>query len=285
MRRHFVAATVTALVVGAVSCGSPPSGPSPQPTPTPTPPNAPPVVEGITASVARVDVDGTVTITATVRDAETPVGQLQYTWQAEAGTFEGQGASVTWRAPRTVSAPTNYAISLTVTEAYGAGRQNVVPANGPTIRVHDSPREIAELGRTFLEKFGDSRISAAMCVIDFSDAMCRDGKDKEFDDIDSNRKNFEILEYTLGQARVSYVPGRSNGDVTIRSTFRSRIYSCRDWPPEDGPCALNTIETATFDGFMTVVYHESRWWLCTSEARPIGRVSPAMRRFFGSTRR
>ena len=45
------------------------------------------------------------TLTATVRDAETPVAQLKYEWKADAGTFTGEGASVKWRAPKGATTP------------------------------------------------------------------------------------------------------------------------------------------------------------------------------------
>src|SRR5439155_12141570 len=44
------------------------------------------------------DLDETVSVSAAVTDAETPVSQLTFTWSADAGTFSGAGASVTWTA-------------------------------------------------------------------------------------------------------------------------------------------------------------------------------------------
>jgi len=284
MRRALAAGIVAVLAIGVLSCGSPPNGPSPQPTPTPTPSNAPPVVEGITASVARTEVDGTVTITATVRDAETPVGQLQYAWLAEAGTFEGQGASVTWRAPRTVATPTNYTITLTVTEAYGAGRQNVVTATGPTIRVHDSVKELGNLGMAFLADFANSSVSPSTCIRDFS-VNCS-GREDEKNDIEDNRRRYQILGSTLvlGSARVT---SSTRGDVTVRCSFTSRIIHCDPFDPNDPEtwgCVVGNVGTSTGDCVMTGVYEQDRWWLCSSNFHPRGFVPRGFESFMSRRR-
>ncbi len=83
------AGLVLALIVSG-SCGSSPMSPGPV-TPPVTAVNTPPVVESIVASATRAEVETDVTITATVRDAETPVAQLKYQWKADAGTFTGEG--------------------------------------------------------------------------------------------------------------------------------------------------------------------------------------------------
>ena len=273
---------IVGLVVLSTSCGSSPIGPGPQPTPTPTPSaNTPPVIDGITASAARVEVDGSVTLTATVRDAETPVTQLQYAWKADAGLFVGQGASVTWRAPRELPAPTNYPISLTVTEVYDSGaRQNVVSANGPTVRVHDSMQELGALGMSFLGDFANSSVSPSTCIRDFS-VNCA-GREQEKRDIEDNRRRYQIIGWTLVLGRVTLNSSVSRGDVTVACSFTSRVIHCDPFDPTDPEtwgCVVGTVGTVSGDCVMTGVYEQDRWWLCTSSMLQRRNAPPGFQSF------
>ena len=189
------AGLVLALIVSG-SCGSSPMSPGPV-TPPVTAVNTPPVVESIVASATRAEVETDVTITATVRDAETPVAQLKYEWKADAGTFTGEGASVKWRAPKGATTPADYAVRLTVTETYsasnavGGSQQNIVNATSPVIRLHDSPKELGDLSMSFLGDFANSSVSPSTCIRDFSDS-CR-GKADEKADIEWNREHFVVV--------------------------------------------------------------------------------------------
>jgi hypothetical protein len=278
-------AALAALTAVTMACGgTPPSGPSPQPTPTPA--NPPPVVEGVTASAPRIEVDGTVTLTAAVRDNETPVGQLQYAWRADAGTFEGTGATVTWRAPREVAAPTNYPISLTVTEMYDAGlRQNVVNANGPTVRVHDSPKELGALALTFLGDFANSSVSPSTAVRDFS-VNCP-GREEERRDIEDNRRRYQVIGSSLRLTSVRVNSNATRGDMTVACSFTSRVIHCD--PPDPGDpetlgCVVGAVGTSGGNCTMTGVYEQDRWWLCTSNFNRIGAAPPGFGRFLSRPR-
>jgi hypothetical protein len=271
----MLASAVAAMALG---CGGSPSQPGPINQPPPPPSNSPPTIDSIVASASRTEVDTDVTVTATVRDAETPVSQLSFAWKADAGTFTGTGPTVTWRVPKGVATPADYTIRLTVTETYSNG-QNVVNGTSAAIRVHDSPKEIGDIGTHFLKMFGDSSISTNACVIDFNDNVCSFGRDAEKTDIDYNRKHYLILNYELGPPRVNYTAGANRAEVFIRSSFTSRIINCSDWP--NPSCVLNATESATFDGYMPMVYDKGRWWICESHALTVKGVSPLMERFFG----
>jgi hypothetical protein len=287
--RAAVISVALALIIAA--CGGGATSPGPV-TPPPggeggtPPPNSAPVIDSIELSAARTEVDSEVTITAHVRDAETPVDQLEYEWKADAGILSGEGAIVKWRAPGDQPTPRDYTISLAVTEMYGtpdaSGNRltNVVSGTSPAIRVHNSPKELGEMGLSFLRKFGDSSTSPQACVSDFSDT-CAKGRNDELRDIDFNRKHMVILSYDLGTPRVSYVAGRNNADMWIRSSYTSRITSCTDWPADQGPCVVGSIGTATFDAYLPSVYEKGRWWICDSKALPVGTVTPMMRFFLG----
>ena len=43
------------------------------------------------------EVDNEITLSASVKDDETPVDQLSFAWKADAGSITGDGASVKWR--------------------------------------------------------------------------------------------------------------------------------------------------------------------------------------------
>jgi hypothetical protein len=278
-----------ALAVVSIACGgSPPSGPSPQPTPTPPPStNTPPVVEGITASAPRVEVDGTVTLTATVRDTETPIGQLQYSWRADAGSFDGTGATVMWRAPREVAAATNYTIALTVTENYdGGARQNVVNANGPTVRVHDSNKELGELALRFLGDFANSSVSASSCVRDFS-VNCP-GREQEKSDIEDNRRRYQVIGSSLRLTGARVTANGTRGDMDVACSFTSRVIHCDPPDPSDPEtlgCVVGAVGTSGGVCSMTAVYEQDRWWLCTSTFDANGLAPPGFRKFLSSRRR
>jgi hypothetical protein len=270
-----------AAAVLSGSCGSSPMSPAPvgPVSPPVTATNPPPVIESIIASASRAEVDTDVTLTATVRDAETPIAQLKFEWKADAGTFTGQGASVQWRAPKGTSTPADYAIRLTVTESYGTGgsQQNVVNGNGPSVRLHDSPKELENLSMAFLGDFANSSVSPSTCVRDFSDG-CR-GKADEKSDIESNREHFVITNSSLRFQSVRVSPSGMSADTSVACSFTSRITKCE---PGDRSCSVGSVGTVAGDCALTAVYEQQRWWLCTSNFLNGRPVPLAFRSFFSS---
>lgn len=279
-----IAITVLAAAV-AVSgaCGGSPMSPGPVSNATPpvTAVNTPPVIESIVASASRTEVETDVTLTATVRDAETPVPQLKFEWNADAGTFSGEGASVKWRAPKGTTTPADYTIRLTVTETYGTGnasggaQQNIVNGTSPVIRLHDSPKELGVLGLDFLGDFANSSISPSACVRNFSDS-CR-GKADEKSDIESNREHFDIRDSSLRLQNVKVGTSGLTADVSVACSFTSRIIKC-----EAGSvgCVVGSVGTVSGDCTLTGVYEQQRWWLCDSHFKSVGFAPSAFRSFF-----
>jgi hypothetical protein len=259
-------AVLTAVVVNG-SCGGSPMSPGPA-TPIAPPAavvNTPPVIESIVASASRAEVDSDVTITATVRDAETPVAQLRYEWKADAGTFTGEGASVKWRAPKGTPTPADYTIRLTVTETYGpanavgGSQQNIVNGTSPVVRLHDSPKELGDLALGFLGDFASSSVSPSTCVRDFSD-NCR-GKVAEKADIEWNREHFTIMGSSLRLQNVRVGMSGTTADMSVACSFTSRITKCE---PGDKACVVGSVGTGAGDCTLTGVYEQQRWWLCES---------------------
>jgi hypothetical protein len=280
MRRPGPLVLAGALAAGLLSssgCGSSHPGPAPSPPP---PANTAPAIDSIDVSAERVEVDTEVSVNALVRDAETPVEQLKYEWKADAGTFSGEGASVKWRAPKDDPTPKDYAITLTVTETYGAPDaagnrpQNVVSAKTGNIRVHNSKKEVGDLAMAFLTDFANSSIPASVCLRDFSDT-CAGTKQAEKDDIDDNRSHVDILNSSLKLERVT-VSGFSNGTANVSCSFTSKVKKC---DVGDTACVIGHVGTVSGDCFLTAVYEQQRWWLCDSKFLN-GRQASSLLKYF-----
>ena len=272
-------ACAVALSVGTLvsaSCGSSPVQPSPNPPPATV--NTPPVIESITTSASRAEVETEVTLTASVRDAETPVGQLRYEWRADAGTFTGDGATVKWRAPKGTTTPADYTVRLTVTETFGAGQQNTVNGTSPAIRLHDSEKELGDLAMSFLGDFANSSVSPSTCVREFTDS-CR-GKADEKADIENNREHYAITGSSLRLTSVRIGSSQMSGDVRVACSFTSRIVKCE---PGSVGCVAGSTGTVSGDCVLTGVYEQQRWWLCTSNFQN-GVQSPGFSSFFSRRR-
>lgn len=274
------------LAVSFACGGESPTAPAPQPQPQPPPApvNQVPVIESVVVSTPRVEADTDVTVTATVRDAETPVDQLRFAWAADVGTFSGPGASVQWRVPRGVATPAEHAVRLTVTEVYGTADasgnrpQHTVSGSSPLIRVHDSPAELGALALRFLRDFANSSVPADAAVREFSDSCA--GKAAERTDIADNRRDFDILSSQLSLSSAIVRTPFSRGDMTVRCAFSSRRRNCPAGSPAS--CRVGTVESVEGNCNMTAVYDAQRWQLCESTFD--GRLLPTMFHFFGRDR-
>jgi hypothetical protein len=283
-RRSFHDIGATAPLAGAallllllVSCGDSPTRPGPigQPPPPPPPPNQAPVVESITLGADRVEADAEITVTATVRDAETAADRLQLAWSAAAGTFTGTGASVRWRAPKGPATPADYTLTLTVTETYGTNQQHGVTSNSPAVRVPDSPQEVSDMGLRFLRAFADSSVPPDAAVRDFADSC--DGKREELEDIEDNRRKYTITGSSF-IPRGASLKSPTTAETRITCEFRSVIRNCR---ASDGPdCRVGATERVSGDCDLTAVYEQRRWWLCSSRFNNAV-LLPSMRPFHG----
>ena len=253
------------------SSGGPSSGPSV---------NLAPIVESITLSSERVEVDSEITLTANVKDQETGIDQLKFEWKAAAGTFTGEGASVKWRAPKDIKTPADYEVSLTVTETYGtadsSGKrpQNVTTAAAPSVRVHNSTKELGDMSVQFLTDFANSSTSTSTCLRDFTDS-CK-GKSEEREDIDSNRMHYKILSSSLALRSVNVASSGLSANMTVACSFTSKTLVCE---PGDQFCVVGDVGTAKGDCLLTGKYENRRWWLCDSHFA--GKLADSMRLFFG----
>lgn len=250
-------ATILTVVSGC-------SGSSPV-TPPPTV-NTPPTIESIAAASERVEADRPVQITTVVKDAETALGLLTYTWSAapQTGTFGGITSFIgnqvinTWRPPKEQTSPDIYTLTLTATESYtsaGQSRQNTV-SKSTTVHYNDSPTEVKDLAYDFLvRKFGVYSVSPADAVSNFSDSC--PGKQQELEDVENNRESFRILSAQFPSPVATFNAALTEGEVEGPCTFEDI--------PNSGPNAGKR-EFVSGTCLLTTVYESAnfRWRLCKS---------------------
>ena len=254
LTRALAAIVVTGGLVAA-ACGGSPTVPPPVV-------NTPPVIESLTIA-PRAEADRPVQIAATIKDLETPLNQLTYTWSAspQTGIFSGNSVvgsqvQIMWRPPKGQKTPDLYTVTLSVNEAYtsaGQTKQNSV-SSSTTVHYNDSLAEMQALGYDFLVyKFGNFSVSPSEAVSNFSDS-CR-GKAAEFDDITANRANFHILSASFIQTAISVDSSLTSGTVDGRCQFEDI--------PNSGPNAGRR-EFVSGTCHLTTVYETFRWFLCDS---------------------
>jgi hypothetical protein len=220
-------------------------------------------------------VGGEAALTATVRDAETPVASLTYQWTAPAGAFTGQGASVSWKAPEDITTPQDYPLTLTVIEQYGTSTpraEHRVTSTAEPIRVHNSPRELSDLTLAFLGYFADNRVSAADAVRDFADSCS--GKIEERGDVQRIRDHYDVLSSSFSIRSVTINSAGTQANISASCSFESRYTSCS---PDLPGCVVGAIDRPRGECVFTARYESRRWWLCTSNFIPSSSLSPLMR--------
>ena len=278
MSRRFPASLLaaTVLAVLAAACGGSPTTPTPPPPPVNPPVNSAPSIDSIAVQGRRprqparfADLREVVDVTATVRDAETPLDQLAYQWNATAGTFTGTGQTVTWTAPDAATTPGTVTITLKVVETYGHPGQpktfSQEVSGSQTIALHDSGREVGEMSRQFLTDFSTTSIKDWQVVMrNFKRSACP--RPQEFDDerasVENHYTNFTMNNYDIRPVSVTVNFAGScsvPGDVLPGDACAS----ARVMWDSTGPAGRGT---TTGVDHLSAVYAvaDSRWWLCSS---------------------
>lgn len=236
--------------------------------------NAPPAISGISSRSARpnvpsrfADLDETITVTATVIDAETPADQLKYEWTAESGTFSGSGREVSWRAPAQAATPAVVRLTLTVVETYQTTNSQGLPATAENrvtgtldVRLHASAKEVRDLAVEFLVEFSQQRSSPEQIVRNFSDS-CR-GKSEELDDVRKNQ-----LERTINSFSVEPNPPV---DIAFGGVCRNRdrFGDACAYVPVRWQSTIKSSgkpELAVGNDQVNAIYENNRWRLCDSD--------------------
>jgi hypothetical protein len=239
--------------------------------------NQPPVVTNIRSVGSHsgqpsgfADQDETVTLIATVSDAETSTSSLVFAWSGP-GTFSATEPITIWHLPATVSpVPSPVTVTLTVTENYVEGsvtHRNVTTAPF-VMQVHDSQKEILDMGEDFLTLFSESNVPTSDVLHNFSTAC--GGRDAEAVDTDRARSSYV---QNFSKFRISPIlPVLIN--FGGRCPFRAR--------PADACSAFNVHWEITYikadefhyvgepeitDGvdYVTAVLENNRWRLCASD--------------------
>jgi hypothetical protein len=285
-RRAACGLTGVLVAALALAACSNPATPSPPivPPPPPPPPNTPPVILSLTAARATLEVNESVQLSAVVEDLESTADQLVFFWSAPIGSFVGQGAQVEWRPSLDAPTPATPALTLTIVERYpGVDSLGKIAtfehrvSRSVSVRLHNSPKELGDMGISFLEKFSNSLISPEACLVDFS-SRCA-GRQAELEDIQENRELFVILSRELGAPRVTSLTKYVRADVRISCAFVSRRLKC---PPGEAGCVVGSLDRANGDCRMTAVYEQARWWLCESRFSGNTLLPAGMKQFFGS---
>ncbi len=247
--------------------------------------NAPPVISSMTTTggwagqpAGFADIANPVTVTAAVSDIETPLSQLAYSWTATAGTFTGSGVTVTWTAPATLStSPTAVTLTLKVTEAYienGVAQVNTA-SSSVTLSVHDSQKEVLDLGQDFLERFSQTAAypNAQDVVRNFS-PTCEGGPGAggEYDDVANNRISYVITSwYVRPQPPVTFnfhgecmnPLGTFHADAC--SSFAVHWEDTMKAPdPRHPERTVGSTGQTTGVDYVTAVLESDRWRLCES---------------------
>jgi hypothetical protein len=241
--------------------------------------NTPPTIVSVQALGARTneppqfaDLGEAITVTAFVRDAETPISQLTFEWTSDVGTFSGGGPVVQWRAPGGGTTPSSATLTVTVIEKYQGADPSGLPVTkenrvslSTMVSVHDSRTEIGSLARQFLLDFSDSGIRDVGFILRnfVVNDRCPNGKANEMSDVDFNRQHFVINASSIGSASVS---------IAFNDTCPFRLRSadaCAQVPSDWTSTSLDDKTKGRVTGIdqVTAVYDSSRqrWGLCDSD--------------------
>lgn len=263
--------TACALAIVLAACGSSPTSPKPPDDGPPPPPPASPTITSITLSDTRPEIGDVIQVTAKATPGNS-ADQLVYEWTATGGVLQGTGATVTWLAPKVDDTPAEYTVTLKLLE--GTGTRQTSASKTATVRVHDSEDELGDMAMKFLKNFGNSDVSADVCVQDFSDS-CH-GKEVEHQDIVYNRDDYQILDFSLRLEEVDVHSDRKHADIAVACSFTSKQVGCTK---PGAPCMIGSVGTATGTCSLTGVYQQDRWWLCESHFH--GTTPLSMQGFFG----
>jgi len=240
-------------------------------------PNTPPTIMAIVVQGTVgpreppqfASLDETVTVTATVSDAETPVSQLAFAWTSDSGgSFTGTGAQVKWTAPHTLAGtPKTVGLTLTVTEHYqttdGSGlpvtRDNTA-TQSTGVRVHDSVKEVGDLAVDFLVGFS-KQLDPAFVVRNFSDSC--GGKADEKSDVQKNNDQNTVNSYTIGNPATT-VGFIGKAGCPFRGVFGD---ACSQVPVEWHSTAKATGVSGVAKGTdqVAAILENDQWRLCASD--------------------
>jgi IPT/TIG domain len=217
------------------------------------------------------DLDQTVTLIADVTDVETPASALGYEWSGP-GTFSGSAATVTWHVPAAVSpTPSPVAVTLTVTETYTEGKVTHRNTSDPrtfVMDVHDSQKEILDMGQDFLTLFSQSNVPTNDVLHNFS-TTCDGGQGRaqEKTDVDANRATYveDFSKFTIARLPpVTFNFGGHCGFLPADACSAFRVHWETTYKIAVGIHKVGDHETTDGIDSVTAVLESNRWRLCHS---------------------
>jgi hypothetical protein len=274
-RRISAAAAIVTSAIVVAQCSDGPGAPTAPSGSTPsTPSNSAPVVSSVALERTHLEAGREMEVVAAVQNAE-GLDQLRFTWAVEpaAGTFQGEGLRVLWRAPTNASVPAKYTFTVTVVEPYvgvdsrglAANLEHRATGSSAPLQVNDWLREMTGHTETFMAEYANSSVSPEAGIRNFTDSC--PGKQTALATIAEQRATY------IGTGQVTYAL-----DTSVRST---------GWPNCTGPtgsatCAqliykVEWVVTRRADGrqeqvqgieSVRGVYERDRWWLCESRFSP-----------------
>ena len=248
----------------------------------PTGSNQPPIITGIRSIGSRpgqpngfADVNETVTLVADVVDAETPIGSLAFQWSGP-GTFGANAASTSWRLPATVSpVPSPVTVTVTAVETYTEGKLTHSQTSAPgtfVMQVHDSQKEILDMGQDFLTLFSQSNLPPSTVLHNFS-TTCDDGKGRENEknDVDQNRdlytEDFSAFRISRrGPAAINFHSVCVLPDGRVQPNIDACASFAVHW--EVRKKATGAREITNGVDYVSAVLENNAWRLCHSDFIP-----------------
>jgi IPT/TIG domain-containing protein len=244
--------------------------------------NLPPVIVSVQSIGSRpgqppgfADQDETVTLIANATDAETPVNQLTFLWSGP-GTFGGTTATTAWHLPATVS-PTPSPVSVTVmaTETYVEGKLTHTNTSDPktfVMQVHDSQKEILDMGQDFLTLFSNSSVSTNDVLHNFS-TTCDSGRGRadEKADVDQNRalyvEDFSAFKISRrGPAVINFHSACVLPDGRVQPNIDACASYAVHW--EVNKKSTGAREVTNGVDYVSAVVESNTWRLCHSSFIP-----------------
>jgi len=200
---------------------------------------------------------------------------VTYLWSG-AGTFTGSGSSVSWTAPASTPTPSTVDITLVASERYDeGGAMHASAARGTfPMRVHDSGKEILDMGEEFLSLFTRNAVPANAVLHNFS-ASCDGGtgRNNEAFDTDKARARYRQDFSRFRVTRLPPVTYNFGGTCLVFGSRFRRADACSllgvHWEftylvDEDGHKAGDHGVTDGVDS-VTAVLEKGEWHLCASD--------------------
>jgi hypothetical protein len=247
--------------------------------------NQPPVISGIRGTGSRPneplnfgDLNETLALVATVTDNDTPAASLTYAWTGP-GTFSAATASPAWTLPAAGATPGPATATLTVTETYtegGVTHRNVSAPSTFTVQLHDSQKEILDLGDDFLTLFSQSNVATDTVLRGFS-TTCDNGNGRNAERMDVDRARVQYVQdfskYRLTRLPpVTFnfkgscpVPGRASQkgvDACSAFTVHWEITYVQN---VDSVRKVGTKEITDGTDYVSAVLENNQWRLCHSD--------------------